>query len=122
MGIRGVVLIVAILVLIAGAAKGLSDRLQHHYHTIPAGWSRKFWDPSISWKNKYKNYPNDKRAKFPGSKTWLVFLTDGWHLMQFVCWNSLLIAIVLRPEPLNWWVGLLIFIGVFKVGFHVAYK
>lgn len=42
----------------------------------------KFWG-KIGWKNKYKDYPTDQRAKFVGAKTVFVFLTDGWHLSQF---------------------------------------
>jgi len=46
------------------------------------GKGEMFWDINTSWKNKYKNWDKgDTRAKFPGSKTFLVMFTDGNHLM-----------------------------------------
>lgn len=69
-----------------------------------------FWDPKLSWTNKYKNYPADKRAKFFGSKTFLVFLTDGWHLMQFFMLTCFTVASI--PEGLDWKIWLLWFVGL----------
>ncbi len=35
-----------------------------------------------SWRNKYRNRDPGQGPSFPGSTTWLVWLTDGWHLCK----------------------------------------
>lgn len=68
------------LQLISGFSNGLHESIQSRH------WgSGKFWDNSISWKNKYKDWDGgDHRAKFPGSKTVLVGFTDGYHLTNLI--------------------------------------
>jgi len=46
------------------------------------GKGDKFLDIQTSWQNKYKNWPEDKGERFPGSKTIFVMFTDGNHLFQ----------------------------------------
>lgn len=49
-------------------------------------WSKKgtdFWGSS-SWLRKYKGYLKSNGPAFFGSTTFLVFLTDGVHLFQFL--------------------------------------
>src|SRR5690348_17390301 len=39
----------------------------------------------VSWKLKYRNFDaGDLRPAFPGAKTWLVGLTDGYHLTRTI--------------------------------------
>jgi len=71
----------------AGWANAVMDKLQFRYdRSLFARFNnQQFWDPSISWKNKYKDYDaGDERPRFPLATTALVALTDGWHLMQTV--------------------------------------
>lgn len=74
------------LVMLAGAADGVNQALLYQYagfkRTFPAAPDQ-FWKPSISGANKYKNGDPAQGAAFPGSRTWLVFLTDGYHLTRF---------------------------------------
>ena len=69
---------------LAGAFNGVSQDLLFHYHefenTFPNANSQ-FWDPEISWINKYKNGDPLQGARFPGSTTILVGTTDGYHAM-----------------------------------------
>lgn len=41
-----------------------------------------WWNPNISWKNKYKNNDPTQGPKFFGSTTFLVWLTDAWHFSK----------------------------------------
>lgn len=74
----------------AGFFSGTADMLAHKYHisTFPRGGERflwgneQYWNPAISWENKYLDWPNDTAPAFPLSKSALVWLTDGWHLMN----------------------------------------
>jgi len=44
------------------------------------GKGHSFIDKNISFKRKYKNYPTDMSEAYFGSKTFLVWTTDLWHL------------------------------------------
>lgn len=77
-------IVVLIECLLGFACFGVMDELQHHFFDIKISFIKRnpqFWDPVISWKNKYQ-YPDITKEKFWGSTTWFVFLTDGWHMMQ----------------------------------------
>jgi hypothetical protein len=41
-----------------------------------------FWNPYRSWINKWKGHDASKGPRFFGSTTFLVFLTDSWHLIK----------------------------------------
>lgn len=92
------------LIFLGGLVNGVMDTLQFHYSTsiFPQSenetflWKgRQFWDPKESWKNKYKNWPEDPRPAFPGATTWLVSLTDAWHLLKTIMMLCYHLAIVL---------------------------
>jgi hypothetical protein len=74
------------MVLLAGAADGVNQALMFQYDGFKKAFPRsndQFWKPALSGANKYKNGDPNQGAKFPGSKTYLVFLTDGYHLTRF---------------------------------------
>ncbi len=74
------------LVLLAGASDGLNQALMYQYGGFKDAFPKahdQFWKPAMSGANKYKNGDPNQGAAFPGSKTWLVFLTDGYHLTRF---------------------------------------
>lgn len=88
----------------AYAFNGVMDTLQFHYDTsiFPRAkdetflWGdRQYWDPDLSWENKYKDWPLDPRPAFPGATTWLVGLTDGWHLAQTAMFSCFILAVLL---------------------------
>lgn len=68
---------------------------------------RDWWLKTESWVRKYKRKDGilqvngwdasgavKYKARFPGSVTWLVFLTDAWHLFKFMTWTSVAVAIL----------------------------
>jgi hypothetical protein len=82
------------LVFTAGASKGFNETLMFHWkafrHSFPKA-NPNWFNPDISWKNKYKNGNPDGGARFPLSTTVLVVLTDQYHLNTFinrVAWTS----------------------------------
>ena len=87
------------LIIVSGMAKGIADRILFHYSTIPEKYNMFYWNPIISWQNKFKDGDPLKGQKFIGSTTFLVFLTDGWHLMQFLNNKLLVLGIVLLMLP-----------------------
>lgn len=109
----------AILVLVAGGAEGCMDGLQFHYDG-----NHSFWQPDISWKNKYKGKDPANGKTFAGK--YLVFTTDGWHLMKFTRNATLFTAFTLKVgERKKWWVYIAEGAGywiVNRIGFNITYK
>jgi len=90
---------------LAGALNGVNQDLLFHYHefqnTFPNA-NPDFWDPSISWRNKYENGDPLQGEAFPGSSTIFVAATDGYHAT--VAGRNLMIttAICLSPKTKGW--------------------
>lgn len=97
-----------LLVIVAAFFKSLMDTLQFHFYEMRWNFDRQFWNPEISWENKYhmtvrypRWFPNVVKRVWMRFWRWmfinpLVFLTDGWHLAQFIFLNSILIAIAVH--------------------------
>lgn len=69
---------------LAGASKGVKDKLQFHFFSsVFVDLNHTFWNPEISWRRKYKN-GIDPTPRFFGSTTIFVAFTDGWHLFQML--------------------------------------
>lgn len=96
--------------LFAAICNAVMDVLAFKYkRSIFKNMNPNFWNPSISWRNKYKDNDERKGPAFLGSTTFLVFTTDAWHLFQFLS-NSFIILgilfIVNMMYDLNWWMYL----------------
>lgn len=75
-----------IFIILAGFSNSIMDTIRFRFdRTIFSKIKNPKWmdwvDPKLSWDNKWKT----KKAieeKFPGSSTYLVFITDLWHFAQ----------------------------------------
>ena len=104
-----------LFVALASFCKAIKDTLAFHYgKSVFAGLDPQFWNPNISWKNKYADWPDDPSPAFILSDTVFVFLTDAWHLFDFLMLMCLFIAIHLRGSIL--WA-----VVIYGVVFNVAY-
>lgn len=84
-----------ILVLLSGIFKAVMDKLQFHYFdSVFKNLKSSFWNPKVSWINKYKDNDPELGEKFPGSSTIFVWATDAWHLFQSINIILLMLAIV----------------------------
>ena len=115
------------LSIVSGYADGTADVLRDKYSSsVFKNANEQFWNPSVSWVNKYKDWPTDTRAAFPGSKTWLVWMTDGWHLSKTIHLKSIQGAILTynRPKHKRWWwlADFAIHSISFSAGWHLANK
>lgn len=82
------------LIIISAVAKAAMDKLQFHfYESIFCDLKHEFWNADVSWTNKWKKGNKNLGEKFFLSSTILVFLTDGWHLMQFIFLNTIFLVI-----------------------------
>lgn len=122
-------IIIALLLWALGAfCKGIMDTLQFHYgKSAFADKNPLFWNPKESWRNKYKGGDPQAGPKFPLSTTWLVFLTDAWHLFQAGMLAANRTALVILASlvfqfPLWIWIAVWIGLaGLFASGFHLSY-
>ncbi len=119
------------LVLIAGVADGFNQALQFRYPAVKRMFPNlhdQFWNPVLSCTNKYKNGDPAKGAKFPGSRTWLVFTTDGYHATRFAEHAALFSAIAVkisRSKKQKWYRYAIEAAGywlVHRVGFSLIYN
>jgi hypothetical protein len=71
---------------VSGAMDGTIEAINYHYYDgfklrCPKA-NDQYWDPALSWKNKYKNYDPQQGEKFAGSTTFFVAATDGYHVLR----------------------------------------
>lgn len=92
----------------AGFFDGETEVLLHHYKLYKAKHPRtnpQWSNPALSFRNKYKNFPEDMRSKYFLSKSLLVAGTDKVHLNHAIR-NMLLatnvtVSLTLYEKP-NW--------------------
>lgn len=118
----------------AGYANGVSDVLQFKYRrsVFPQAdsgekllWGgRQYWDPSVSWENKYWDVESGNyNSRFPLSKTALVWATDGWHLSKTMQLTFMQMSVVSYKQPEKWhWklADVLIMKLAFSAGWNLA--
>lgn len=131
---KHIIVLTAVLALsfLAGLADGTRDVLSFRYSRsiFPRGDGEtllgagaQFWNPDISWRNKWKDGDPDQGERFPLSSTALVFLTDGWHLLQFLMLTFFQLAIampVVMLLRLRWW-WVLIAVVPLKLAFSAGF-
>src|SRR6056297_3018357 len=71
---------------LAGSFDGVAESVKWHYHdqfsnTFPNN-NPEYWDPDVSWRNKYENGIKEDGPAYFGSTTFLAWTTDGYHLMR----------------------------------------
>lgn len=72
--------------LVSGMLDGTIESISFHYDN---GFKKRFpkinnqfWDPSVSWKNKYKEGNCAMGPKFTGSTNVFVCTTDAYHMLR----------------------------------------
>ena len=120
--------VIGILLIVSGSCKGVMDTIQFHYEISifnNVNHKQLFWDPKLSWRNKYKK--NSRSPKFWGSTTIFVFVTDAWHLFQFLTYTLIFVSLgiaLLVPNTISMWILLLLTLyrGLFGLGFTMMYN
>lgn len=115
---------ILILTALYAALDAVQDAISHNPdECFLKGFKRDFWDPRVSWKNKYKEGVPEYGPKFFGSTTFLVWVTDLWHLCKFVKMN-LLWGIVAICTSL-WWawpLGVVLQGALFELFYNIFRK
>ena len=89
-------LVIAVMLTASAFAKAAMDILQHKFNdSIFSDLNDDWWDPTFSWRNKYYARSEYLGERFPGSTTIFVFVTDAWHMFQFIWGNMLWLSFAL---------------------------
>lgn len=126
------IILISVLLILAAFFNAVMDLSSENL------FKKTYWNKDQSWKNKWKLdadgnlmppykywwyfglYKPPYQERFIYSSTVLVFLTDGWHLMQFffhLCWQ-LCISFLFGQY---WWIALIPIKIVFNVSFQIIY-
>jgi hypothetical protein len=117
------------LVFVAGSAKGFNETLQFNYKifekTFP-GANKQWFDPKVSWRNKYEGGNPDNGPKFFLSTSALVMFTDQYHLNNFIHKAAITSALVIKigegKKPFKHYVfDLLYYSACYQAGFAALY-
>lgn len=117
-----------IFILIAGATEGVMDTLQFHFERsfFSMCKNRIFWDPKVSWRNKWKDGDPTLGEKFKFSSTLFVGLTDAWHLFKTIRNLLLFISIAVGAYQFNSieWLSAFIVSArlMYGLGFKITYR
>ncbi|RNI30936.1 hypothetical protein EFA69_06495 [Rufibacter immobilis] len=117
------IVLVLVLLIVSYSSRACKDKISFHYEK---SWFSRlnnplFWNPAVSWKNKYKDGDSGKGERFFLSTTALVFLTDGWHLFSFLELNSLQLALSILLYIVLGYGVILCFLGV-KLVYGVCFN
>jgi len=122
------ILFILFMTLIAGLSEGIMDSIQFHFKKTRFSRfkNQSFWDPNISWKNKWKNGDPSLGERFKFSSTLLVGLTDAWHLFKLIRNLSIFSSLPLISFQTDN-VYMLIFIIAmsrltYGIGFQISYR
>jgi hypothetical protein len=76
-------LLSAALIALGGMSYGLKETVSHHYGAFAERFPQAnplWWNPALSWQQKYEGGIQAQGSAFWGSTTVLVFVTDAYHL------------------------------------------
>lgn len=116
-------------VLIAGIFDGTAETVKFHYSSFKKMFpdaNDQFWDEDISWSNKYSNNNKANGPAFFGSTTFLVWTTDGYHLMRTLRNANIMVAITIDfcNEKKRWYyyvIDAIVCYIAYNVGFTISY-
>jgi len=117
------------LIFLAGASKGFNETLTFHwtsFHKKFCNASPRWFNPKVSWRNKYKDNDPGKGARFPLSTSVLIMFTDQYHLNNFINRTSWTIATVIKigekKKPFKYYLkDLLYYSFCHQAGFALTY-
>lgn len=125
-----------ILVIIAGMFNAIMDKIDFNFSTsIFKNKNPKFWNLKESWKNQWKwplrpynswyyfgLYKPKYAENFPYSNTFLVVLTDAWHLSKTIMLILISLSIILYSPILTPLLDIIFLFCGFTITFTYFYQ
>lgn len=125
-----------LLIALAAICNAVMDTVSFHYkQSIFSKYNPQWWNPAISWKNKYVDY--SRFAEYTGKVSKLekrifilnlfsikypTFLTDAWHFFKSLMIVLLGFAIVLYVPVVNIYVDIILVGFAWNLTFNVFYN
>jgi len=103
---------VSLLIVLSGISKAICDV------SAEGGFPNHLWNKSNTWRNKWKNGDPLQGESFFGSSTFLVFLTDPWHIFDVVRDLALICACFL----VQGWIMVPVIYTVRQIVFELVYR
>jgi hypothetical protein len=123
------ILLGTILIMISAIAEAVMDTISHRFsESIFKDLNDDWWDPTFSWRNKYKDKSEYLGPKFWGSTTFFVFVTDAWHMFKMISKEGFLLGLAFLSIGifnLNFWDVVILFTVVrsfYGFIFHLNYS
>ena len=115
---------------VAGALEGQAETLKWHpeeFAKALPGADITWWNPELSWPNKYKNGDPQQGPAYFGSTTFLAWTTDGYHATRTLKNVTGLVGILLTPDMKGqrWYIYLAkaaLYSISYSAGFHLTYS
>lgn len=117
-------IIVLIMLVMAGASNAVMDVLRFRYSTSVFVYykNQQWWNPKVSWRNKWKDGDSMKGERYWGSSRWFVRFTDAWHFFQGMMFTLFMACIVLYKPVFHWAVDFIVMYFVFTSSFQLFYS
>jgi len=111
------------LLIIAAISNAIMDVLSYRYQTsIFVNFSKNWWNPSVSWKNKWKNGNPEQGERFWGSSRWFVRFTDAWHFFQGLMFTCFMVCIVIYKPVFSGLIDFALMYLIFTTTFQLFYS
>lgn len=97
--------VAALFIILSQVCKAIQDKLQFHFDkSIFKGLKSKWWNPSLSWKNKH-TWSKNRVIKWLLTNP-LVFVTDAWHFFGFLRFLFVILAlfVIFFINNLDFWI------------------
>jgi hypothetical protein len=108
-----------LLIILAGIFNSVMDVLKSNFcQSKFSDLNPFFWNPTLSWHNKWKNGDAKQGEKFFGASTFLVWLTDAWHVFKMLMLVCIMLSVVLYHP----WLGLLPDFFLHLLGFTIPFE
>lgn len=116
--------LVIVLIIIAGISNAIMDTLQFRYsRSIFKNFkNQKWWNPSLSWRNKWKNGDYKQGEKYWGSSRWFVRFTDAWHFFQGLMFSCFFLTVILYNKIFSPIIDFFIIYTLFTTFFEIFFR
>lgn len=120
-----------VMLAAALASNAVMDTLQFHFKGSvfdAEGLNEQWWNPALSWSNKWKDGVPEQGERFPLSSTALTGVTDAWHFFKSLTVFFIGLAIVAPFTRLfylpwyGWVAGSCAVLAIFWAGFEVLLR
>lgn len=114
-----------IFVFLAAICNAIMDVITYRFNSsIFSKFVQLKWyiDPSMSWRNKYKNGDPNQGPVFPFSTTVLCVITDLWHLAKSIMLVLLYVGITCYVPIINPVLDVILYYIVFGVTFELFWS